>query len=120
MRRLAAIAAGLTIAAGTAPALAAERRCGWIVNPTPANWSLIDRQGEWVLGTQGGRQAPGLDTLPDLTEREWVVTNAGSYGYGCGCMSVTATRGRKVLRIADFRQQPLKICRADRKLPRPD
>jgi hypothetical protein len=28
------------------PAAAREQRCGWLVNPTPGNWWLIDRQGE--------------------------------------------------------------------------
>ena len=67
-----------------------EKRCGWLINPTPANWWLGDRQGEWELGVQGGYQAPGKDELPDMSARGWVETN-GSYGYGCACLTVTTT-----------------------------
>src|SRR5687768_1799225 len=68
-----------------------ERRCGWLQNPTPANWWLVDRDGEWILGVQGGYQAPGMDGMPDMSARGWVETN-GHYGYGCACMSVTTSR----------------------------
>ena len=37
----------------------AGTRCGWFSNPTPANASLYDRDGEWVIGVQGGHQAEG-------------------------------------------------------------
>jgi hypothetical protein len=26
-----------------------EKRCGWLVNPTPANWWLVDRAGQWTV-----------------------------------------------------------------------
>ncbi|MGO4778074.1 DUF4087 domain-containing protein, partial [Lysobacter sp. 2RAB21] len=32
---------------------AVENRCGWFVNPSPANAWLIDRDGEWIIATQG-------------------------------------------------------------------
>jgi hypothetical protein len=97
-----------------------ENRCGWIVNPTPANWTLADRGGEWQLGVQGGYQAPGLDEVPDLTTRHWVVTNGSSYGYGCGCMLVDVDRAkRRVARIYSVKQKTLAVCRADRHLKRP-
>ncbi len=47
--------------------VAAERRCGWLENPTPGNFSLRDRGGEWVLGVQGGYEAEGFDRMPDMT-----------------------------------------------------
>lgn len=101
-----------------APHGAPARRCGWLVNPTPANWSLIDRDGEWELGAQGGWQAPGLDDMPDMTTRGWVETN-GSYGHGCACLSVTTDRRtRRATRIFSARPMPLRVCRADRRLPR--
>ena len=31
----------------------AERRCGWISNPTPANYWLSDRDGEWTIMGRG-------------------------------------------------------------------
>jgi hypothetical protein len=104
----------------SSPVSAVQTRCGWIVNPTPANWWLNDADGEWELGSQGGYQAPGLDTLPDLTEGEWVVTNGSSYGYGCGCLKASVDRKRhRIARVHSFRQKPLRICRGDRHLRKP-
>jgi hypothetical protein len=96
-----------------------ERRCGWLQNPTPANWWLVDRDGEWILGVQGGYQAPGMDEMPDMSTRGWVETN-GHYGYGCACMSVTTNRRTgRVTRLFSATPVPLRQCRADRRLPRP-
>ena len=47
--------------AAAAPQSRPETRCGWLDNSTPANWLLTDRDGEWLIGSQGGYQAPGLD-----------------------------------------------------------
>jgi hypothetical protein len=96
-----------------------KRRCGWIVNPTPANWWLTDRDGQWILGTQGADQAPGMEEMPDMSTAGWVETN-GHYGYGCACMTITADSEGRVVRIADAQPRPLKQCRADRKLPAPE
>ena len=97
-----------------------ELRCGWIVNPTPANWWLTDAQGQWVIGTQGGEQAEGIDNIPDLSEKNWVTTNGG-YGYGCGCMRVDVDRhDQRIRRIHSVTQKRLAVCRADRAPPRPD
>ena len=97
---------------------ATERRCGWLDNPTPANWWLTDRDGEWLIGAQGGYQAPGMDEMPDMTRRGWVRTN-GHYGYGCACMEVNVDRAsRRIARIVSATPLPLRQCRADRALPR--
>jgi hypothetical protein len=106
-------------AAVAAAAPGPARRCGWLANPTPANWWLTDRDGEWVLGTQGGDQAPGMDEMPDMSTAGWVETN-GHYGYGCACVTITADGEGKVTRIADATPRPLKQCQADRKLPKPE
>jgi hypothetical protein len=99
--------------AAAVPAHAPPQRCGWLVNPTPANWSLIDRGGEWTIGEQGGWQAPGMDDMPDMTTRGWAETN-GHYGHGCACLSVTTDRRtRRVTRIFSARPMPLRVCRAD-------
>jgi hypothetical protein len=91
--------------------------CGWISNPTPANWSLIDRSGEWIISTQGGRQAEGVD-LPDFG-KAWVRTN-GYHGYGCGCLTATVDeKARDILSIAAAQVLPLATCRKDRNLPKP-
>jgi hypothetical protein len=80
----------LVLALLAAPQSAPQTRCGWLQNPTPANWWLIDRDGEWLIGAQGGYQAP--------------VT--------------TDRRSRRVTRIYSARPVPLRQCRADRRLPR--
>jgi Protein of unknown function (DUF4087) len=108
----------VTAISAASPATAAKR-CGWLVNPTPANWSLIDRHGEWLLGEQGGYQAPGLDDMPDMSTRGWKQTN-GSYGYGCACMNVTVDdRHHRITRVISATPMPLRQCRADHKLRRP-
>jgi len=108
--------AALLAAAGSRSA--PQTRCGWLDNSTPANWLLTDRDGEWLIGSQGGYQAPGLDELPDMTARGWVETN-GPHGHGCACMSVTVDApSRRVTRVFSARPVPLRQCRADRRLPR--
>lgn len=106
-------------AAAVAAAPKPARRCGWLVNPTPANWWLTDRDGQWILGTQGSDQAPGMDEMPDMSTAGWVETN-GHYGHGCACMTITADAEGKVTRVADAEPKPLKQCQADRKLPKPE
>jgi hypothetical protein len=114
-----AIAAILVLAALPAEAAAKELRCGWLLNPTPANWTLIDRYARWTVATQGGHQAMGLKTMPDMKGADWVVTNVGSYGYGCACMTVdTDARRRIVTRIHSARVRKLAACQADKALPR--
>ena len=102
--------------AAVAAAAKGERRCGWLVNPTPANWWLTDRDGQWILGSQGADQAPGMEDMPDMSTAGWVETN-GHYGHGCACMTITADRDRRVTRVADAVPKPLSQCRADRSLP---
>lgn len=111
---------GALVVALLASPARAEQRCGWIDNPTPANWSLVDREGEWIIGSQGGRQADGMDLIPDLSGREWVETNGSyGYGYGCACMSVSTHRAdRSIVAIRSVRQLPLAKCRKDPGLPR--
>lgn len=105
--------------AAATPAQAVEKRCGWIVNPTPANWWLVDRDGQWTMSVQGGYQADGMEDLPDMSAKGWVRTN-GYYGHGCGCMTVdTDRKGYRIRRIHSATPLPLKQCRADRKLPKP-
>jgi hypothetical protein len=108
----------LALVLAAAPQSAPRTRCGWLTNPTPANWWLTDREGEWLIGAQGGYQAPGMDAMPDMSTRGWVATN-GSYGYGCACLSVTTDRrSRRVTRILSARAVPLRQCRADPHLRR--
>lgn len=101
---------------GAAGGAAAETRCGWFDNPTPANASLHDREDEWIIGVQGGHQAEG--DWPEFGPKQWVETN-GHYGYGCACMSVEVDREtHHVLEIKSARARPLSACRRDAALKR--
>ena len=103
-----------TAVATAAPA--AQTRCGWFSNPTPANAWLHDREGEWTIGVQGGHQAEG--DWPSFGPKQWVETN-GHYGYGCACMSVEVDReSGRVLEIKSARARPLSACRRDKALKR--
>jgi hypothetical protein len=96
------------------PAAAAENRCGILTNPTPANWWLTDRDGEWTIGVQGGYQAEGMENMPEsLFGRGWVRTN-GYYGHRCACLGVdTDRRSMRILSIHSARALPMKRCDAD-------
>lgn len=99
------------------PGNATETRCGWLYNPTPANWYLIDKDGRWTISLQGGYQARGMDNLP-TNEKEYVKTN-GYYGYGCACMDVVTDSARS--RISEIRggeSLPLSTCRQDPNVPK--
>ena len=88
-----------------------EMRCGWFSNPTPANASLFDRDGEWIIGVQGGHQAEG--DWPEFAPNQWVETN-GHYGYGCACLRVQANRStRRVIVIESAQARALSVCRRD-------
>jgi hypothetical protein len=91
-----------------------ETRCGWFSNPTPANASLYDRDGEWIIGVQGGDQAEG--DWPSFKPGQWVETN-GHYGHGCACLRVRVNREtHHVIEIESARARPLAVCRRDRSL----
>jgi hypothetical protein len=93
-----------------------ETRCGWFSNPTPANASLYDRAGEWIIGVQGGYQAEG--DWPDFGPGQWVKTNV-NYGYGCACLQVRVNRQTsQVIEIKSARARPLAVCRRERSLKR--
>lgn len=93
-----------------------ETRCGWFSNPTPANASLYDREGEWIISVQGGYQAEG--DWPDFGPRQWVETNV-HYGHGCACLRLRVAREtHKVIEIKSARARSLAACRRDRSLKR--
>lgn len=97
-----------------APIAVSETRCGWFVNPTPANAWLIDAAGEWIIGTQGGDQADG--DWPSFKDSQWVKTN-GNYGHGCACMKVDTNRSdERITRIISSYAKPLSACRKDKAL----
>jgi len=93
-----------------------EKRCGWFSNPTPANASLYDREGEWFIAVQGGNQARG--DWPAFGPKHWVETNL-HHGYGCACFRLRVNRAtEEVIEIESAKPRPLSACRNDRKLKR--
>lgn len=97
----------------------AQTRCGWFDNPTPGNASLFDRNGEWVIGIQGGHQAEG--DWPSFSDAQWVVTNSGNHGHGCACLSVEVSAStHEVMRITAAHARNLAVCRRDRTLKEPE
>lgn len=105
-----------SVSSGTGPQRV-ETRCGWFENPTPGNAWLVDRDGEWDVGLQGGWQAEG--DWPKFGGKDWVKTN-GTYGYGCACMSVIADKqNEKIIKIMKVSALPLAKCRSDKSLVEP-
>lgn len=107
---------GLALITPLRPALA-EKRCGWLENPTPGNWWLKDHHGLWIVSAQGGPYAEGVEKLPDPTPKRFVATN-GHYGYSCACLSGTFDdHAKSVTRLDAVRVLLLWVCRLDKALP---
>jgi hypothetical protein len=98
---------------------AAEVRCGWLVHPTPGNLWLKDDRGDWLISTQGGPYAEGVERLPEPTPGQFVKSN-GDYGYSCACVQgAFDAKTTSVTRIDAARALPLSVCYRNDKLPRP-
>lgn len=108
----------LTVVANSAAAQSTERRCGWIDNPTPANWWIEDRDAAWLLFKQGDLSVSsnGFLDLPAAASRfgeEWVNLNDfNGYGYGCGCVEGQFLDGIAVS-IEAMEPLPLARCEVD-------
>lgn len=89
-----------------------ETRCGWISNPTPANYWINDADGEWIISAQGGYQATGeIEAYP--TDEQMVNTN-GSYGYWCGCITGTFDKNEQLVKeILSSSVKSLDVCLED-------
>jgi hypothetical protein len=91
-----------------------ETRCGWLSNPTPANIWLNDRDGEWIIGIQGGYQVDQEWPWPEFKKGQWIVTNSGDHGYGCACLQLRVDKQtNRVLEIKSARPRPLAACRKE-------
>lgn len=115
-----ALSLGITCAA---PARASEQRCGWYINPTPANLWLQDKDAIWGITSQGqaaGPDAAGADNAPGFDDKQYVRTQPNGYGYGCACLTVeTDAKAQRIIRIISGHTIPLARCKADKSLPPP-
>jgi hypothetical protein len=100
-------------------AQAAENRCGWVHNPSPANMYMEDRNKSWAISLQGIHLADGMENIPRFDKQSWKSYDGRrEYGYGCACMKVVTDRGQKrVTHIISGKSLPLRQCRADKALP---
>ncbi len=92
-----------------------ETRCGWLDNPTPSNYSLYDKDREWIIAVQSGYNVEDF-AAPDFG-KEWINYPNGSYGYGCACFEMTVDK--KTSRVRKIRKssvKPLSVCRRDKTL----
>lgn len=103
---------------GVSAQAAPRNICGWIDNPTPANYWITDSVGQWIISAQGGYQAEG-DVAPQEDDNQFVRTN-GYYGYYCGCVRATTldsrAHGRRIVKIFSSRALPLSKCLNDANL----
>ncbi|MCT7979007.1 DUF4087 domain-containing protein [Laspinema olomoucense] len=108
----------LALISTTLPAQATELRCGWLHNPTPANWWLTDKDASWTIGAQGGYQAQGMENIPEGLSAEQFVRTNGYYGYGCACLEVvTDSERQRIVRIEGGEALELSVCSTDPDLP---
>lgn len=96
-------------------ALSAEKRCGWLENPTPGNLWLIDRDSDWTLAIQGRGfvNEDAMENLPAINQNEFVRTN-GHYGFSCVCLDVeTDAKRSEITNVYGGKQLLLKRCLED-------
>lgn len=81
-------------------ALSAEQRCGWIENPSPGTWWLMDKDATWEISTRGGYSVPAtsIDNLPDVIPNQYIRIS-GIYGYSCGCLSVDTDKQNRRIKV---------------------
>ena len=95
--------------------MSAEKRCGWLENPTPANLWLIDSESEWTLSIQGRGfiNEDSIENMPTIDQNEFVRTN-GYYGFSCVCLNVkTDKKNSEILEVYSSEQLLLKQCLED-------
>ena len=119
MFRSLSIAAALAVATPALAAAPTQHLCGWIENPTPGNWTLTDKNNEWVIGVQGGHQPDGKNfNFP--RRKAYYIDVLNGYGYGCGCINATVDAGKhEVIAIAKASVLKLSVCRNDKALKEP-
>lgn len=90
-----------------------DNRCGWLENPTPGNYWLTDKDGDWTISTQGKEGPKGMEYLVGFPSKEFINTN-NSYGYGCCYIQSEASKeSKEITRIFNFKALPLRVCKKD-------
>lgn len=103
---------------GTMSAQAVETRCGWIDNPTPANWWLTDADGTWTISVQGGYSISdkSWDNMTKAISGQFEAYNGKNYGRYCGCIVGTFSTENDVLTVQSSSAKPLSACKNDKKI----
>ena len=92
-----------------------ETRCGWLDNPTPSNYSLYDKDREWIISVHGGYHVEKF--AAPAFGKQWIDYFGRSYGYGCACFQMTVDKETgRVLAIRKSYVKPLSVCRKDKAL----
>jgi hypothetical protein len=117
-RAVFAVITATTVLTISATSYARERRCGWVVNPTPGSWFFKDKDGIWELSSQGRLGVPGFDDMGDVGIEDIPIREddpESLWRAACACfeMSVDSTQ-TKVLRIIKATKRPIAACRKDR------
>ena len=111
------IVLGACLLTGLQATAFAEYRCGWLDNPEPGSYQLIDKEAVWNISKNGGYRIPAasLKNLPERQEEQFIRTN-GNFGYSCSCVSVkTDVRNRRITAISfKGKQVLLKRCLEDK------
>ncbi|MFM0300383.1 DUF4087 domain-containing protein [Paraburkholderia sediminicola] len=99
------IIAAIAAAVGIATPAHAEKRCGWISNTMPSDFTLSDRDGGWKIATIEW-QADGFEAMPSTDK-----------GDTCGCVTGDTDKAtHRFTRITGGNLLPTKICNADKSL----
>ena len=100
----------------SSPGFAAEQRCGWYINPTPASLWLQDKEAIWWITSQGQYQGPdaiGADDKAPRMDGKAYVDKGNGHGHGCACLTVDTDDMEKIIRVYSGKTLPLAKCRAD-------
>lgn len=98
----------------------AEKRCGWLENPSWGNWWLLDQDGKWIIREKDGYEAEGSENLPDISAGDYVSTN-NNYGYACGCLNaIIDADSFRVTQLNFIELKTVDECQANADLPIPD
>lgn len=90
-----------------------EQRCGWIESLSPAQITLEDQDGSWLIA-KAGHQAKGQELLPELN-----LTSPTGGSAACGCLDVVVNNDQNAIeRIVGAYALPLSECQNDSLLPK--